>query len=189
MYSISAALSLKIGVQALRDDFSAHSCRRLFTEVTTAPIVLIGAIIWVIAASLFKLLPAQVKQALALALSYTGKWFYYAKSTGRVKLRQLSWLPRRRAPKVNESDQALSTFLFYDMVILIARHVHYVDLVNLSLVSKRMRVTVFPSLPATDQNGQLRRYSCFGKEKNDCWGCGIQICRVSLLISVRIQTQ
>jgi hypothetical protein len=63
--------------------------------------------------------------------------------------------------------------------VFIARKLHYVDLVNLSIVSKRVRATIFPASEDTDQDRQLRLFSCYGNKKSECWTCGIQICNVS----------
>jgi hypothetical protein len=77
----------------------------------------------------------------------------------------------------------------YDVLQLIAAEVHYVDLVNLSLASKKIRATMFPGLEGSVEDRELRFYSCKGDEKSTCWTCGVQVCKVSQLLPFVYSTQ
>ena len=50
---------------------------------------------------------------------------------------------------------------------------HYVDVVNLGLVSKIVRIALY-----TKSQGVLRRASCIDGTESACWSCRKQICRV-----------
>lgn len=59
----------------------------------------------------------------------------------------------------------------------IASHVHYSDLVNVSLSSKRMRGAVFHSGGAEHRSELLAERSC-EEDKGECWACAVVICSV-----------
>lgn len=67
-------------------------------------------------------------------------------------------------------------FLCYDVLVLIARDLHYVDLVNLSLVSKSVRDVVFPRSDFATRSEHFKIYSCDELTKTQCWVCMIQVC-------------
>jgi hypothetical protein len=72
--------------------------------------------------------------------------------------------------------------LIFDITVLIVHKIHYVNLVNFSLVSKQIRSVMFIT-----SNRVLRQYSCYLNEKSDCYVCGIQICIVSFTRSFSSQ--
>ncbi|KAF2873478.1 hypothetical protein BDV95DRAFT_592839 [Massariosphaeria phaeospora] len=73
----------------------------------------------------------------------------------------------------------LSNFLgIYDMLILVAHDLHYIDIMNLRLTSKSVRQAI---LPAQDYGlekrlDHLKRYSCDADNRMKCWVCTIQVC-------------
>jgi hypothetical protein len=86
-----------------------------------------------------------------------------------------------RSYKTNISQQA-SLLLFkhprYDVLQLIAYNLHYVDIINLSLVSRRIHQVIFSDSKFAEQSELLRRSTCYGNPKSQCWACNIQICTV-----------
>ena len=75
------------------------------------------------------------------------------------------------------TQNELSRFLaVYDMLIMVAKDLHYTDIASLSSVSKSVRESVLPSNDVSSRLGIFRRYTCGPGEKNTCWGCTNQIC-------------
>lgn len=70
------------------------------------------------------------------------------------------------------------------MLIAVAEEMHYLDIMNLSRVSKSIREVVLPAHDFDRRVDVFRRYTCPGKEKTDCWVCDKQICAVSSLIPI-----
>jgi hypothetical protein len=66
----------------------------------------------------------------------------------------------------------------YDVLQLIAYKLHYFDIVNLSLVSRRVHEVIFSNPKFAEQSELLRRSTCYGNSKSQCWACNIQICAV-----------
>lgn len=67
----------------------------------------------------------------------------------------------------------------YDVLPLISHHLHHIDIINLSLVSKRVHKAIFPNSMLDARSQRLRFYTCDNDMKALCWACNTQICRVS----------
>ncbi|CAJ0549788.1 Ff.00g034010.m01.CDS01 [Fusarium sp. VM40] len=67
-----------------------------------------------------------------------------------------------------------------DIVERVARHLHYDDLVNLSLASKLTRTAVFyPSMDSSSRRDRIESLcvaSCLDGQKSECWSCERVIC-------------
>ena len=66
----------------------------------------------------------------------------------------------------------------YDVLMLVIRNLHYVDLFNLSLVSKSLRQILFPTSGLATRSAVLQIYTCSEGTKSQCWICSTQICSV-----------
>lgn len=64
----------------------------------------------------------------------------------------------------------------YDMLILVAQELHYLDVINLSYVSKSVRESVLPAEDFDRRIAVFRTYTCHDMEKSRCWVCANQIC-------------
>ncbi|EGC46156.1 conserved hypothetical protein [Histoplasma capsulatum var. duboisii H88] len=64
--------------------------------------------------------------------------------------------PKEVQCKSKNQRKPLARFLHIDILTLVAQHLHYQDLVNLSLTSKEMRQTVFPDGHLGSERGILR---------------------------------
>ena len=115
---------------------------------------------------------------------------YYSKVRRRTKLETVSELRTLPSDHENEEsivpafgsmpesqDQRCSSFLNYDLLMLIARELHFVDVINLSVASRGLRDALFPKADVAARTRALRSYTCEGY-KSDCSICGIQICHV-----------
>ncbi|EGE79155.2 uncharacterized protein BDCG_01572 [Blastomyces dermatitidis ER-3] len=78
--------------------------------------------------------------------------------------------------KAKSESAPLARFLHLDILTLVAQHLHYQDLVNLSLSSKEMRETVFPDGHSSGRLGILRIYACDNATKTGCFVCQFPIC-------------
>lgn len=60
--------------------------------------------------------------------------------------------------KKTGADRALEAILIYDILLVIAPKLHYMDFVNLSMVSKSVRAVMFPVSKSKDKERELRMY-------------------------------
>lgn len=67
----------------------------------------------------------------------------------------------------------------YDIMALISHQLHHIDIINLSLTSKRVHKAVFPKSMLDNRSQRLRLYACDDDTKSLCWACSTQICKVS----------
>ncbi|KIN07109.1 hypothetical protein OIDMADRAFT_15993 [Oidiodendron maius Zn] len=142
----------------------------------TPPSVLLWAILTGIFMCLLSPLPKWMQRPIRFSSRFASKWGYEKKAAAEIRLRQIPGHLPRGLFKRKGTDKALENALLYDIILRVAPKVHYVDLVNLSLVSKRVRATMFPIFEDNDKDRELRLNSCYGNTKSTCWICGIQIC-------------
>ncbi|CAF3496084.1 unnamed protein product [Fusarium graminearum] len=109
-----------------------------------------------------------------------------------------SFLPAKTKPRVtkwpflfedllsktrNHDEKLLAAVLRDDSIIeRVARHLHYDDIVNLSLTSKLMRTAIFhPSTETSHRQSRVESLcvsSCVDGQKSECWGCDRVICAI-----------
>ncbi|CAG1967708.1 unnamed protein product [Fusarium graminearum] len=107
-----------------------------------------------------------------------------------------SFLPAKTKPRVtkwpflfedllsktrNHDEKLLAAVLRDDSIIeRVARHLHYDDIVNLSLTSKLMRTAIFhPSTETSHRQSRVESLcvsSCVDGQKSECWSCDRVIC-------------
>ncbi|KAM0442718.1 hypothetical protein ACHAQK_003772 [Fusarium lateritium] len=81
-------------------------------------------------------------------------------------------------------EKSLALILQDDKIVeRVARHLHYDDLVNLSLASKLTRTAMFyPSMDPSSRQERIESLciaSCLDGQKSECWSCERVICDVS----------
>ena len=118
-------------------------------------------------------------------LRYYSKWRQRTKFETVSELRTLPSNHRNKKSIVLASEskperqhEQYGSFLSYDLLMLIVRELHYVDVINLSLASKSLRDTLLPRADIAARTQALRIYTCEGS-KSECSICGNQICPVS----------
>jgi hypothetical protein len=89
---------------------------------------------------------------------------------------ELRALPRAAA--VDAGSKALVDFLRFDILTLISNHLHYADMVNLSLTSRPMRQVIFPPGEFHAASQLYKTYTCRSNPRSDCWVCQVPICKV-----------
>lgn len=77
-----------------------------------------------------------------------------------------------------EKPSLASLFADDNIAAKIASHLHYSDLVTISLTSKRMRGIMFHLGGPENRPELLAERSCEG-DKGECWGCARVVCSVS----------
>jgi hypothetical protein len=71
----------------------------------------------------------------------------------------------------------LAQFLgIYDMLMIVTQHLHYVDLLNLSCVSKSVRNSVLPHNDLYRRLTVFKQYTCSELHKSPCSVCSTQVC-------------
>ncbi|KAI0458627.1 hypothetical protein F5B21DRAFT_400078 [Xylaria acuta] len=176
LYAISAISNILIGSYSYnknRDWRSSSSSHCLLLPIHAVMNVIKG-----LADCVFFFLPARVRSALFFANRYARHWFHHKASKTKQNVRDTYALFPRRPQNRGAKEQGLHSVLSQEAVLeRIARHLHYADIVNLSLTSRGIREAVFPRQDnsAVDER-HPRYYSCWGNKKYDCWACGIQIC-------------
>jgi hypothetical protein len=86
----------------------------------------------------------------------------------------LEW-KRRNAPATLPDLLAV-----YCISELITGRLHYGDIVNLMFASKRCYKTI---IDTAGSDLELRRVTCPGREKLECWSCQLQLCEVSQMLT------
>ena len=184
MYIVSALSNITIGALSWRDKPVRYNRSHItwrrdsLRSIITSPLALLRDILMGISSCVLACLPKRMQQPIRFSGRFASKWGRAKTTTAQLSLRQL---PRHLHPGLHKStgaDRALETIFLYDILVLIAPKLHYVDLVNLSMVSKRVRAAMFPVSEAHDKERELRLYSCYGNVKSVCWICDIQICNV-----------
>ncbi|KAJ8130840.1 hypothetical protein O1611_g2789 [Lasiodiplodia mahajangana] len=132
LYALSAITNILIGSSSRRNT-NSRSVRRLMKDI-------VGGL----AECVYLLLPTRARSALFFGSRYVGHWFDYKSSRARRGLRDaydlMPW--RTHAPKGNE--KGLHSVLSSEILERIALDLHYVDVVNMSLTSKRIHKAIFP---------------------------------------------
>lgn len=188
MYGLSAFANISSGAQSWRYAvrYNQRSDPQYFTwdrdclrVVITFPFALLWGILVGIPSCMLSCLPNPMQQSIRFSGRVARKWGGHTTASAKIRLRQIPHRLPRAPHKEMGTDKGLETILVYDILLLIAPKLHYVDFVNLSMVSKRVRAAIFPASETLDKERELRLYSCYGNIKGACWICGIQICCVS----------
>ena len=88
--------------------------------------------------------------------------------------------PRSRYQGGDGERSPLSDFLgVYDIFILIIEELHYLDVINLSQVSKSVRQSVLPPEDFERRLWVIECYTCRSPSKFRCWTCSNTTCGVS----------
>ena len=113
------------------------------------------------------------------------KWRQRTKLETVSELRTLPSNHRNEKPIVLASEskperqhEQYGSFLSYDLLMLIVRELHYVDVINLSLASRSLRDALLPRADIAARTQALKIYTCEVR-KSECSICGNQICPVS----------
>lgn len=173
LYGLSATSNIIIGSCSGRSyDGYQSSYGRSSGNCLLSPGRAIRIIIGGLAERLSWMVPAGLHFSLSFAGRYTRQWFRHRFS--RIKRKS----PDTLILTTLHTHVGLHSVLSHDIVLeRIVRQLHYVDVVNLSLTSRRIRDSMFPRQKSSmADEGQLRYYSCRDNTKSDCWACGIQIC-------------
>ncbi|KAI0903975.1 hypothetical protein F4823DRAFT_616644 [Ustulina deusta] len=168
LYAASATANILIGSSSRRSfgDRYAYNADRFSSNCLLAPVPPITYII-----------PARVQNSVFFARRYIGHWLSSKGFRTKHQIPNTYCLLPRHVNNTEGQEKGLPNLLSHEVVRRIAQKLHYVDVVSLSLTSKRIREALFPRQKrSTGEERQLRYYSCWGNKKSDCWVCGIQIC-------------
>ena len=190
MFALLAACNIIFSLAVMAGAFENGSYRRnrstrqcVLDTILAIPkaIVAIFYCLALIPPCLFRRLPTYIKSRARFGARYLAKTGRRVPSAREVKLRHMR--PKNSKSRYEGGYEgkgtAFTDFLCYDVLVLIARDLHYVDLVNLSLASKSVRDVVFPHLDFAIRSEHFKIYSCDELTKTQCWVCMIQICNVS----------
>ncbi|KAF2806448.1 uncharacterized protein BDZ99DRAFT_573960 [Mytilinidion resinicola] len=133
---------------------------------------------------IFRCLPLPIKSRFRFGTRYTVKATEVLPPPEEIKMRMMRPTPIPPSHTrydthgaYEQSPNPLADFLNYDILVLIARDLHYVDLINLSLTSKSMRDVVFPGTDHAARSDHFALYTCEPDSKTECWNCTMQTCR------------
>lgn len=77
----------------------------------------------------------------------------------------------------NPAESRLLRLFSYDILVLVARNMHYSDVVNLGTVSRRVRAVVLhQSSDTREWSSRMRRFACEEDSRGGCELCGTQVC-------------
>jgi hypothetical protein len=131
----------------------------------------------------------KILSTFRFALRSLSKSLQRARKSENIRLRQLRAIDREESGKVRSLVAALikkpgalhgSPCLPHDELGLIASHLHYVDLINLSRASKSLRAVFLGAAGTGTCAEKLRQYVCEGSGKFQCSVCTMPICNVSV---------
>ncbi|KAI1150108.1 hypothetical protein F4825DRAFT_428028 [Nemania diffusa] len=168
LYASSATANILIGSFTWRSSYNrdSRSLYRLLKDIANG-----------LAGCVSSVIPARVHNPLFFAYRYIRHWLYYRGSRAKEEVRDPHSLLLTRA-HIEAKEKELYSVLSRGALERIVLNLHYVDVVNLSLTSKRTYKALFPKQdPSEEDDRQLKYYSCWGNEKFDCWACGIQVCK------------
>jgi hypothetical protein len=186
MYFLSAFLNIILGAKSelSKPSYSynplAGKCpaaHRLFSAILKLPLTILLIPLYL----LWSILPSKLQSKLHYS------WQYVVKATKRIpkapaiKLRPLRKKANGNSNSNNSNNKnadSLARLLNIDILTLIAYKLHYVDVINLSLVCRSIRNTIFPDAEVDRNAEYFRIYTCDMWTKSQCWGCNIQICQV-----------
>jgi hypothetical protein len=145
-------------------------------------IVIVGALVYT-PVLIFRCLPMDFKAPVRSARRHAAKTTIGAEQKIELKLKELGNDANQRGKTVGQyqgssgTHNGLSQFLgVYDMLVMVAQHLHHSDLISLSTVSKSVREAVLPSGDVSRRLAIFRRYTCEPGQRTTCWGCANQIC-------------
>ncbi|OCK79624.1 hypothetical protein K432DRAFT_417213 [Lepidopterella palustris CBS 459.81] len=126
----------------------------------------------------FRCLPISIKSRARFGARYAVKTGQRVPTPRDIKMRVMRPKNSKSCYAGNYQGKAtnLADFLIYDVLVLIARDLHYVDLVNLSLASKSVHDAVFPGSDFLTRSEHFKMYTCDIASKTQCWVCTVQIC-------------
>ncbi|KAL4944330.1 hypothetical protein BDV06DRAFT_94357 [Aspergillus oleicola] len=222
LYSIATIANLGFGLAAwydyssrpryrarrtsTRNRQSCFTLNNLFFIITfplRIPVVVLALILKCLGSCIVRLLPQTIQKRVYFARRWVSKWAVgQRKSAEKVNAKvnmKMQSIPRRVKTKAKELGKkdgktSLATVLEIGPAIpIIAKQLHHLDLVNLSLASRAVYQALYLSSNLIGSKSEtekghidpepryLRVLTCSGNEKFQCWGCGIQVCKVSLL--------
>ncbi|KAF2734071.1 hypothetical protein EJ04DRAFT_437684 [Polyplosphaeria fusca] len=129
---------------------------------------------------LFQFLPKSITSRTRYIRRYAHKTLQRFPTPRDIEMRVFKRRPetRKYANDHLTKGNPLSNFLgVYDIFMLVAPHLHYVDVANLSLVSKSVRDAVLPAQEIAQRTAHLKRYTCRPESRQICWICTKQICK------------
>ena len=191
MFALLAACNIIFSLAVMVSEFKDGSYRRhrsihqwVLDTILVIPkaIVAIFCCLALVPPCLFHCLPTCIKSRARFGARYVAKTGRRVPSPREIKLRHMR--PKNSKPRYEGGYEGKGTtftdFLCYDVLVLIARDLHYVDLFNLSLASKSVRDVVFPRSDFATRSEHFKIYSCDELTKTQCWICTIQVCNVNL---------
>ncbi|KAJ2988562.1 hypothetical protein NUW58_g3910 [Xylaria curta] len=176
LYALSAFANITLGASSRGSDRynDYRDYIRPFWRSSTSPVEYFKRGLVDLA---YDLMPTRMQYYLSFANRYIEHSFRRQRSKMSQKAQKAYALLPWRARSSKGKESGLSTVLSQEVLERMSPHLHYVDIVSLSLTSKAIRKAVFQQHgDSTVDKEQLRYYSCQGSKKYDCWACGIQIC-------------
>ncbi|KAG9383541.1 hypothetical protein A1F94_005452 [Pyrenophora tritici-repentis] len=124
----------------------------------------------------FRCLPLSVKAPIRCARRYMIKSRLGTEQNTKIALKKSKSMSNKSKKSPGRyqggegSHTELAQFLgVYDILILIAKDLHYIDVMNLALVSKSVRKSVLPSYDLARRLPIYKLYTCNADDKRSCW--------------------
>ncbi|KAF1847114.1 uncharacterized protein K460DRAFT_383614 [Cucurbitaria berberidis CBS 394.84] len=159
---------------------------RVLRYVPTALLMLVTGILYGLPECILRCLPACIRRPMRHGRRYALKAGLGVGQKMEMQMTELKTeFMHARGPEINKArytggggkQSPLSEFLsIYDLLMLVAEQLHYLDVVNLSRVSKSVRESVLPAHDFDRRMHVFRTYTCEPSEKSTCWTCSNQIC-------------
>jgi hypothetical protein len=146
---------------------------------------LLAVILYYLPVAFFRCLPLSVKVPVRSVWRHGAKVGIGAEQKAEIMMIEFKTefskkrheIGRYQGGDGQHSPNEFAKFLgVYDMLILVTGHLHYIDITNLSRVSKSVRESVLPSHDLARRLTVFKLYACLPAQKLTCWTCSNQIC-------------
>jgi len=185
VFCLWVCLHIYLEAQREKRSFWTALLHNALAAMKVLGVIIFAALYWV-PRLLFRFLPIAVKSPVRFVRRYGVKAGQGLEEKSAMQLKTLTKTSSGKGDKGvyegkgNGEPAKLAEFLgIYDMLILVVENLHYVDLINLGLVSRSVREAVLPSEAYAQRMVHFKLYTCHRKGKRACWSCKMQICSVS----------
>ncbi|KAF1943750.1 hypothetical protein EJ02DRAFT_121088 [Clathrospora elynae] len=168
---------------------------KCLVDIPKAIMVILVAFFYSLPVVLFRCLPLKVKASLRSKRRSAVKAALGAEQATVIMMTELITDINRKRDAVGRYQGVdgkyfpLAQFLgTYDMLMAVTEQLHYVEIINLSRVSKSVREAVLPTHDISRRLNVFKHYTCEPSTKTQCWKCTNQICTDCQQISLIPQT-
>jgi hypothetical protein len=148
-------------------------------------LALVALVLYYVPLAFFRCLPISVKAPVRSVWRHGAKTGIGAGQKAEIMMMEFKTEINKKKHEIGRyqggngphTPNPLSDFLgIYDTLVLVTEHLHYIDVIHLSQVSKSVRESVLPSYDLVRRLNVFKLYTCQLDQMTTCWTCSNQIC-------------